>query len=110
MIDNKKIYKYLSITSFIIVIALMANLIVPSFTLAQGESVTITRNEDSLEITAKIGALNVNKSMLYVIKSDNLDIPKTPQQMEVFASNHVNEIKGIITETEQTFTQTISST
>lgn len=104
MIDKKRIYKYISITSSIIAVALIVSLMVPSFTLAQGESVTMTQNENELSITTKINAINVNNSALYVIKSDDLTIPTTPDGMENFANNHVNEIKGVVSEANQTFT------
>lgn len=107
MINSKRFYKYISVISVIITIALMTNLLMPSYTMAQGDSILISRNENTLEIKTKISALNVNKSMLYVIKAENLEIPATPEAMENFANNHVNEIKGIITETEQTFTYNV---
>ena len=105
MTKNKKIYKYISIISLIIAIALIANLIIPSFTIASGESITISENpKDELIISTKINNANVGKSMLFVIKADSLAIPSTKDEMEAFAEQHIEEIEGTIVSTSQTFT------
>lgn len=107
MTKNKKIYKYISVISLLISIALIANLIIPSFTMAQGENVTIGETEDGLVITTKISNANLNISKLYVVKAENLAIPTNSDQMESFANDHSNELKGTITQTNQTFTHDI---
>ena len=105
MTKNKRIYKYTSIISLIIAIALIASLIIPSFTIASGESISISENDnDELVVTTKINNANVGKSTLFIIKAESLAMPSNPEEMETFANQHIGDIKGEISSTSQTFT------
>ncbi|MCR5147304.1 MAG: LPXTG cell wall anchor domain-containing protein [Clostridia bacterium] len=106
---NKKMYKYISVISFIIVVSLSINLMFPVLTKAEGNYIKAQTNDDST-VTIQVVIDNIYKeiSKLYIVKADNLAVPKTEEELMKFESDYTaNSIIEYLNDTNNEFTKPI---
>lgn len=106
---NKKVYKYISVISFIIVVTLSINLMFPTFTKAEGNYIKAQPNDDStVKIQVVIDNIYKEISKLYIIKADDLAVPKTEEELAKFEADYTaNSIIEYLNNTNNEFIKPI---
>ena len=109
MQNNKKMYKYISVVSFVIVVTLIINLMFPALSKAEGNYIKAQPNDDStVKIQVVIDNIYKEVSKLYIIKADEISIPKTEEELIKFETDYTaNSIIEYLNNTNNEFIKPI---